>query len=148
MKTGKIILIICFILAGMAVQAQLFPFYSANNDKYGYKDGEGKVVVEPGYDLAYPFTEGMAAVRLGGKYGYLNESGKEVVAPKYDFTWQFIGGFAAVKLGDKFGFIDVTGKEIVEPRYEEANNYHGNCCYKGMAHVKENGKWKLIKLQE
>ena len=148
MKTGKIILMICFILAGTAVHAQLTPFYSATNDKYGYKDGGGKIVVEPRYDLAYPFTEGLAAVRLDGKYGYLNESGKEVVTPKYDFSWHFIGGFATVKLGGKFGFIDVTGKEVIEPRYEEANNYHGNCCYKGMAHVKEHGKWKLIKLHE
>lgn len=148
MKTGKIILMICFILAGTAVQAQLTPFYSAANDKYGYKDGEGKIAVAPQYDLAYPFTEGLAAVRLTGKYGYLNESGKEVVPPQYDFTWHFIGGFATVKLGDKFGIIDKTGKEVTPLIYEEANNYHGNCCYKGMAHVKEKGKWRLIKLQE
>ncbi|MCK9639440.1 MAG: WG repeat-containing protein [Prolixibacteraceae bacterium] len=148
MKTGKTILIICFILAGTAAQAQLAPFYSATNNKYGYKDGAGKIVVEPRYDLAYPFTEGIAAVRLAGKYGYLDGRGKEIVAPKYDFTWHFIGGFAAVKLVDKFGFIDKTGREVIPLIYEEANNYHGNCCYKGMAHVKENGKWRIIKLQE
>ena len=141
-------MIFWFILEGTAVQAQLNPFYSPTNDKYGYKDAGGKVVVEPKYDLAYPFTEGVAAVRLAGKYGYLNESGKEVVSPKYDFTWHFIGGFAAVKLENKFGFIDKTGKEVTPLIYEEANNYHGNCCYKGMAHVKENGKWRLIKLQQ
>jgi len=62
--------------------------------------------------------------------------------------WHFIGGFATVKLGDKFGFIDKTGKEVAPLIYEEANNYHGNCYYKGMAHVKEKGKWKIIKLQE
>jgi hypothetical protein len=148
MKMRKTILTICFILAGIAVQAQLIPFYSATNDKYGYKDGQGKIVVAPRYDLAYSFTEGMAAVRLAGKYGYLNESGKEVVSPKYDFTWHFIGGFATVMLSGKFGFIDKTGMEVTPLIYEEANNYHGNCCYKGMAHVKENGKWRLIKLPE
>ncbi|MEI7830827.1 MAG: WG repeat-containing protein [Prolixibacteraceae bacterium] len=148
MKTGKIILMICFILAGTAVQAQLKPFYSGSNDKYGFKDNQGKEIVAPSYDLAYSFTEGMATVRLDGKYGYLDESGKEVVSPKYDFTWHFIGGFAAVKLGDKFGFIDKKGKEVVPLIYEEANNYHGTCCYKGMAHVKENGKWKIIQIKE
>ncbi len=40
----------------------------------------------------------------------------------------------------KFGFIDKTGRQVVPPLYEEANNYHGGCCYKGMADVKENGK--------
>jgi hypothetical protein len=102
--------------------------------------------VAPRFDLAYPITEGMAAVRVDGKYGYLDAAGKVVVEPKYEFTWRFAGGYAAVKYNGKYGFIDKTGKEVVLPVYEDANNFHGNCCYKGMAHVKENGKWKIIKL--
>jgi hypothetical protein len=148
MIKGKIILMIGFIIAGTAVHAQLTPFYSASNDKYGFKDQLGKEIVTPKYDLAYSFTEGMAAVRLDGKYGYLDESGKVIVSPKYDFTWHFIGGFAAVRLGDKFGFIDKTGQVVVPLIYEEANNYHGTCCYKGMAHVKENGNWKILRIIE
>ena len=65
-----------------AMFAQLTPFCSAGNNKYGYKNAEGKEVVSPKYDLAYPFEEGMAAVRLAGKYGYLDGNGKEVVSPK------------------------------------------------------------------
>jgi len=142
-------IILLFAMLGSSVgQAQLIPFCSTVNEKYGYQDEKGTVVVLPKYDLAYPFVEGMAAVRIGGKYGYLDATGREVVVPKYDFTWHFIGGYATVKSGDLFGFIDKTGKEIVSPRYEDANNYHGNCCYKGMAHVKEHGKWKIIKLQQ
>jgi len=146
MKYIQPIILLCTILGSSVVQAQLTPFYSGANDKYGYKDENGREVVAPKYDLAYPFTEGMAAVRVAGKYGYLDTTGREVVTPKYDFTWRFIGEYATVKLGNLFGFIDKTGKEVVPPRYEDANNYHGNCCYKGMAHVKEKGKWKMIKL--
>ena len=142
----RILLIIYLLVTGMLAKAQLTPFYSTDFGKYGYKDGSGKIVVAPKFDLAYPFYEGMAAVREAGKYGYLNENGEELVAPKYDFTWRFIGGFATVKLGDKFGFIDKTGKEVVIPVYEDANNFHGGCCYKRMAHVKEQGKWKIITL--
>jgi hypothetical protein len=126
------------------LKAQLSPFYSPVNDKYGYKDQKGKVIVEPKYDLAYSFEEGRAAVRLNGKYGYLGEDGKEIVSLKYDNTWKFIGGYATVKLGDTYGLIDKQGKEVVPVVYENANNYHGACCYKGMAHVKQNGKWKII----
>ena len=142
----RIILILFLILTGTVARAQLTPFYSSEEGRYGYKDVSGKVVVAPHYDLAYPFSGGMAAVRLGHKYGYLNEKGQEIVAPKYDFTWRFFGGYATVKLGDKFGFIDLTGKEVVTPVYEDANNFHGGCCYKQLAHVKENGKWKIITL--
>jgi hypothetical protein len=142
----RFLIVICLTLSGMVAQAQLTPFYSPDNGKYGYKNGSGKIVVSAHYELAYPYTEGMAAVREAGKYGYLDETGKEVVAPRYDFTWRFIGGYATVKQGDKFGFIDKSGKEVVPPSYEEANNFHGGCCYKGMAHVKEHGKWKIITL--
>jgi len=134
------------MFAGNVLRAQIAPFYSNVNDKYGYKDEKGNIVVEPKYDLAYAVEEGMAAVRLNGKYGYINQKGREIVAPKYDNTWKFIGGFAAVELDNKFGFIDKNGKEVIPLIYENAYNYHGNCCYKGQAHVKENGKWKIINI--
>ncbi len=148
MRWNKLVILFLSLLAGSAAQAQLIPFYSDVAAKYGYKDRNGREVVAPVYDLAYPFTEGRAAVRIAGKYGYLDESGKEVVTPKYDFTWHYIGGFATVKLDDKFGFIDLKGEEMVVPKYDDANNFHGACCYKGMAHVKEKGKWRIIKLSK
>lgn len=142
----KLIFLLIAIMGFFSAHAQWTPFYSENDGKYGYKDKDGKVVVSPKYDLAYQFKEGMAAFRLKGKYGYLNENGIETVEPKYDFTWHYTGGFATVKMGELYGFIDKSGREVVSPRYEDANNFHGACCYKGMAHVKENGKWKIIRL--
>lgn len=141
------LLVVFFAVFGFfSAHAQLTPFYSDAKGKYGYKDQEGKIIVTPKYDLAYQFVEGMAAFRVDGKYGYINERGNEIVEPRYDFTWHFIGGYATVKKGELYGFIDKSGRELVPPKYEDANNFHGACCYKGMAHVKENGKWKIIKL--
>lgn len=134
------------LLIGITLQAQIVPIYSTINDKYGYIDEKGQVIVEPKYDLAYDLNEGMAAFRLNGKYGFIDQKGGEIIPPKYDQTWKFIGGYAAVKLDNKYGFIDKTGKEVIPLIYEDANNYHGTCCYKGAAHVKQNGKWKIIKM--
>ncbi|MBV5313135.1 MAG: WG repeat-containing protein [Prolixibacteraceae bacterium] len=142
----KIKLIILLLLIGGTMKAQIAPFYSATNDKYGYKDEKGKVIIEPKYELAYSLNEGMAAFRLNRKYGYVNSKGQEVIAAKYDHTWKFIGGYAVVQLGDKYGFIDQTGKEVIPLIYENAYNHHGTCCYKGQAHVKLNGKWKIIRI--
>lgn len=139
-------LLIIATISFLQLNAQVKPFYSAEKRLYGYSDGEGRVVVTPKYDLAYSFSEGLAAVRAGGKYGFVNEKGVEIVPPAYDFTWCFRGGYAAVMVDGKYGFINLAGKEVVHPMYEEANNYHGDCCYKGLAHVKENGKWKIIRL--
>ena len=99
----KFSLLILTMICTTMLKAQVVPFYSAANDKYGYKDEMGKAVITPKYDLAYGLEEGMAAVRLNGKYGYVDQKGKEVIPPKYDHTWKFIGGYAAVKLGDKIG---------------------------------------------
>ncbi len=142
----KIIIFIIALISVNVLKAQVVPFYSATNDKYGYKDEKGKVVIEPSYDLAYAVEEGMAAVRVNGKYGYINGEGIDIVSPKYDHTWKFIGEYAAVRLDNKYGFIDKKGKEIVPLIYENAYNYHGTCCYKGQAHVKENGRWKIISI--
>ena len=142
----KIVILIFLLSVSLYVKAQVHPFYSAANDKYGFKDATGKVVITPRYDLAYSAEEGMCAVRLNAKYGYVDQNGTELVPPKYDYTWKFIGGYAAVKLGNKYGFIDLKGKEVIPPCYENANNYHGTCCYKGMAQVRQHGKWKLIKI--
>ena len=143
----KITVTLFLMLVTLILQAQIVPFYSATNDKYGYRNGKGDVVISPKYDLAYNLDEGMAAVRLNGKYGYVDQNGKEIISPKYDNTWKFIGGYAAVKSGDKYGFIDQKGIEIIPPIYEDAYNYHGTCCYKGMAHVKQDGKWKVIPIK-
>lgn len=141
LKLLLILLVLCKTLS-----AQIAPFYSAEANKYGYKDAKGTVVVQPKYDLAYTFSDGMAAVSQNGRYGYINEKGKEIVAPKYNHTWKFIGGFAAVEQDGKYGFIDKTGKPVVPLIYENAYNYHGACCYKGLAHVKKDGKWRIIRI--
>lgn len=142
----KLVLIILILSCSIMLKAQVVPFYSADNDKYGYKDEKGMVIVVPKYDLAYSPDEGMAAVRLNGKYGYVDLQGREIIPPKYDNTWKFIGGYAAVKLDNKYGFIDKKGKEVIPLIYENAYNYHGMCCYKGQAHVKENGRWRIIRI--
>jgi hypothetical protein len=43
--------------------------------KWGYIDRTGKYVVNPQFDSADPFSEGLATVKLGSKWGYVDESG-------------------------------------------------------------------------
>ena len=72
----KLFFLIILLSFSMILKAQVNPFYSATNDKYGYKDANGKVIIEPKYDLAYSVDEGMAAVKFNGKYGYVSQDGK------------------------------------------------------------------------
>lgn len=69
------------------------PFYSNNlttfkeNNKYGYINKKGKVVIPAIYEYAYPFVNGMAYVELNGKSGFINKKGKEIIPIIYNQLW-------------------------------------------------------------
>lgn len=94
------------------------------NGKYGFCDKDGRVVVEPQYDYATDFSEGLARVFIGktsdcseqfsGKWGFIDIDGNVVIKIQYDFVENFSKGLAFVGMGDRVGFIDKTGKFMKE----------------------------------
>ncbi|WP_246798412.1 WG repeat-containing protein [Rhizobium leguminosarum] len=72
------------------------------------------------FEVALPFSEGLAAVRSEGKFGYINSSGDMVIAPMFDLARAFRKGHAEVVAGDKAGIIDRTGKLVLPPNYARA----------------------------
>ncbi len=44
-------------------------------------DKKGKVIINPQFDFAWNFSEGLAYVGTGGKYGYIDNTGKYVWNP-------------------------------------------------------------------
>lgn len=121
------------ICDGKSVEEYLVPFES--NDHYGYKDLAGNTVVEPIYESAGPFSEGMAAVSItnsGGevKYGYIDASGDYVIKPVYDWARTFHNGLAPVFIGSASVFIDKEGNIAIE------SDYSGVGCFSsGLAPV-------------
>lgn len=57
----------------------LFP--AKSGDKWGYIDTTGKFVINPQFDEARLFQEGLAAVEIGGKWGEIDKTGKIVINP-------------------------------------------------------------------
>lgn len=96
------------------------------NDKgeelYGYVDKSGDYTIKPQFENAYPFSEGLAAVRTADKMGYVNKSGKLVITidgmQPFRFG-TFINGYAIVENdNDDFGMIDKTGKYVINPQFD------------------------------
>lgn len=95
------------------------------NGKYGFCDKDGRIVVEPRYDYATDFSEGLARVFIGktsdcsedfsGKWGFIDKDGNVVIKIQYDFLENFSKGLAFVWIGDRMGFIDKTGKFMKKP---------------------------------
>jgi hypothetical protein len=79
-------------------------------DKAGYIDKAGKVVIEAQYESADSFSEGLAAVRINGKVGFINKKNEVVIEPQYATPSSFKEGFASV---DGRGYIDKVGRKVI-----------------------------------
>jgi WG containing repeat len=67
------------------------------NGKYGFIDSLGHYAIRPVFDVAMPFSEGLAAVRLNNRWGYVNKSGEMQIPNNYPFfAEEFAGGLAVV----------------------------------------------------
>ena len=67
------------------------------NGKYGFIDSSGNYVIQPIFEDARPFSEGLAAVRLNKRWGYVDTSGEMRIPNSYPFfADEFAGGLASV----------------------------------------------------
>lgn len=67
-----------------------------------------------------PFSEGLAAVRIGGRFGYVNARGELVIQPQFDLASPFARGLAEVVVGDKAGAINQKGEIVVPLMFRRA----------------------------
>lgn len=63
-------------------QSMLIPY--RKGDKWGYSDAKKKLVIQPKYQMAEPFNDGVARVCSGSGSGFIDKTGKEVVPLKYN----------------------------------------------------------------
>jgi hypothetical protein len=94
------------------------------NGKWGYIDTTGRLVVQPLYDRADSFSEGLAAVAVDGKWGYIDSTGKFVIQPQYEWAFDFHEGLAVAWTADKHGWIDRTGNFVIRLEGERYLEYH------------------------
>jgi len=83
------------------------------DEKYGYIDKAGKVVIKPQFDEAKLFKEGFAAIAIDDKYGLIDKKGNMILEPKFDESGSFTEGLVPVKLDDRWRYIDKTGKFVI-----------------------------------
>ena len=87
------------------------------NDKYGYMSVDGELIVEPKFNEAYPFSDGVALVLVAQPegstntdYGYIDPEGNYVLEPQYYLAKNFNDGYAYVNVDSTTqGFIDKQG---------------------------------------
>jgi hypothetical protein len=75
------------------------------DQKIGYIDSTGKMVIQPQFTYGGNFVNGLARVKVNGKMGFINKKGVLVVPAIYGSAFNFYQGRAAVEVDGKWGFI-------------------------------------------
>jgi len=93
------------------------------NGQWGWCDKNGKLTINPQFNLALPFLGNkLAVVNSGGKYGFINKSGKFIVNPQFDFALPYNNKSSLVRSSDKYGFIDRKGTFTVNPQFDNVSD--------------------------
>lgn len=78
------------------------------NKKWGFFDVEkGKIVIEPAYEWANNFENGIAPVKKNGFYAYINRKGELVTPFQYTDACN-VGEVARISRGGRQGELDPT----------------------------------------
>lgn len=66
-------------------------FAYKDNEKWGYKDKNGKIIIEPSYDFATDIDEyGFSGIILDGKWGIINSKGEIVKQPQFELETYYL----------------------------------------------------------
>lgn len=103
----------------------------------------GKVVIEPRYEHAWVFSDGLAAVEEDGKVKFIDSTGKVVLDKGMDYdecsyNYVFHGGYLVVASADneKCGLMDKTGAMALPAEYD------------GITVSNDNEYWRVCKGDE
>lgn len=119
-------------------------FYDETNEKYGYKDNKGNIVIEAKYDDASEFAEGAAIVLSlnDAEYIFINQSGDELFRIDADYhsislKEGFSEGCCAVSMHEakkgtagenfprKIVYLDKMGNKVMDKEFKEySENFH------------------------
>ncbi len=112
--------------------------------KWGYIDKTGQVVIQPQFDEAKIFSEGLTAVRIGSKWGYINQTGQVIIQPQFDYASRFEEGLALVLINKKGGYINQKGEVVIQPQFDALGPFAEGLAVvkigKQYGYIDQNGK--------
>lgn len=113
---------------GLAVVRTLAAPEGQPTAHFGYINESGAVVIDARFNIAFDFSEGLAAVGIGEtedamKWGYIDSTGAWIVEPRFEEAGNFSEGLAPVRVNGKWGYIDTSGKVIIQPEFDTAQTF-------------------------
>ncbi|RZL45328.1 MAG: WG repeat-containing protein [Pedobacter sp.] len=107
------------------------------DEKFGFVNKEGKIVIPLVYDDTFDFDGDYAVVRIGDKFGLINKQGQICLVPKYDNLEPLYppNQFYCAALAGKYGVITFGDKPVLPFEFDNQFEEIG-----GFYFVKETGK--------
>lgn len=96
----------------IAAEHQLEP--KQRGKGFGFVDAQGHFKISPIFDDALPFSEGLAAVKLGDKWGFVDTAGVQVIPSQFEAAFYFRNGVAVAWLDSGEVLINRAGKPIAK----------------------------------
>ena len=102
----------------------------SSDDKCGYINFNGDVIIQPKFETGSDFSEGLAAVQIENKYGFIDTLGNIIIDPQFDYVKDFSEGLAPVSINYEWGYINKEGEFVIDIQFSGAN-----CFSNGLAKV-------------
>lgn len=117
-------------------ELKLSPFSTGWSEPYGFKDGNGRIIIPSIYDQVQEFYRGRAGVCKNDKWGFIDSNGDEIISLIYDdysnpyycttrqdmytyqYNYSFIKDVALVYFNDKWGIIGLNGEVLIPCIYD------------------------------
>jgi hypothetical protein len=155
----------------VAVEGRLEPKHE--DQKVGFVDEHGEFKINPTFDDALPFSDGLAAIQINKKWGFIDAVGHQIIQPKFSNAYYFREGVGIAQLPDsgdvlidksgkvlamEYGFVDVVSNGRVPATRDGKNGYldlrgevviplvydDGRSFSDGLAAVKKENKWGYV----
>lgn len=116
------------------------------NDKQGFIDANGKIIIEPQFDYAYNiFTEDVCYAEVGNRRGLIDISGNFIIelADSVEYVYDFVNGFAKYNCGyEKNGIINKEGRVIIPAIHKDVSVIQdADSLYFKIVGKKNNSDW-------
>jgi hypothetical protein len=132
----------------MNIIENLYPVYvrqgrSPKSYKAGFINAEGKTVIQPSFEDARPFREGLASVQLNEKWGAIDTDGKLAIPFVHTVGLDFSNGVAQFENGSLRGLLARDGTVVLQPKYCSISRFRSD----GIAYVSDGNHYGFINVR-
>jgi len=93
------------------------------DNKIGYVNEAGKIIIPVIYDEGLTFSEGFTAARIGTAWTYFDSTGKKMSDEQFSDAQSFHNGMAAVMKNKQYGYIDTKGNTVIDYQFTNARAF-------------------------